>query len=172
MNSDELHVILGAGPLGQAVMRELVKRDKHVTMVNHSGKRPLGMDETVQIIAADLYDPQAVTQVTRTATVVYQCAQPAYTEWPQKFPPLMKSIITGMTGTGATLVMGDNLYMYGNVDGPIHEDLPHNAKGPKGLTRAHIADELSPGPSQRQPARDDWARLRLLRPGSVRILCR
>jgi nucleoside-diphosphate-sugar epimerase len=142
MNTDELHVIFGAGPLGQAVMRELVKRDKCVAMVNRSGKRPAGVNQTVQIIAADLYDPQAVAQVTHTAAVVYQCAQPEYTEWPQKFPPLMKSIISGMTGSGTTLVMGDNLYMYGDVDGLIHEGLPHKAKGPKGLTRARIADEL------------------------------
>ena len=25
---------------------------------------------------------------------------------------------------GAKLVIGENLYMYGDVDGPIHEDLP------------------------------------------------
>jgi nucleoside-diphosphate-sugar epimerase len=142
MNKDEMHVIFGTGPLGQAVMHELVRRGKCTQMVNRSGKRPAGVPQTVQVTAADAYDPKAVEQVTRGAAVVYQCAQPEYTEWPEKFPPLLKSIIAGVSGSEAKLVMGDNLYMYGAVDGPIHEGLPYNAKGPKGLVRARIADEL------------------------------
>lgn len=142
MNSQERHVIFGSGPLGQAVMRELVRQGKCVVMVNRSGKRPAGAPESVESAAADLYNPNAVTQAARGASVVYQCAQPEYTQWPQKFPPLMQSIIAGLTGSPATLVMGDNLYMYGYVDGPIREDAPHNAKGPKGITRAKIAADL------------------------------
>ncbi|MFC9975697.1 hypothetical protein ACFVH6_32890 [Spirillospora sp. NPDC127200] len=37
--------------------------------------------------------------------------------------------------------MADNLYVYGPVDGPMTEDLPYSAAGPKGRARAE-ADEL------------------------------
>jgi nucleoside-diphosphate-sugar epimerase len=142
MNTTELHVIFGTGPLGQSVARELVKRGKRTHMINRSGARPEGVNESVQVIRADIYHPDEVKRITRDAAVVYQCAQPAYTEWPQKFPPLIKSILAGMTGGDAKLVMGDNLYMYGPVDGPIHEGLPMTAQTRKGRVRAQIAEEL------------------------------
>lgn len=34
----ELHVIFGTGPLGSAVMTELLKKGRQVKMVNRSGK--------------------------------------------------------------------------------------------------------------------------------------
>lgn len=132
------HVVLGTGAIGRAVMTELVRRGESVRMVNRSGKMeeaPVGVD----VIAADLYNPANVKEVTRGATVVYQTAQPHYYEWPEKFPPLQKSILEGLTGSGAKLVIADNLYMYGDVDGrPITEDLPYNAHTRKGKVRAEL----------------------------------
>jgi nucleoside-diphosphate-sugar epimerase len=43
------------------------------------------------------------------------------------------------------LIFGDNLYCYGPLDGPVTEDLPYNAPGPNGRTRASIANELMDG---------------------------
>ncbi len=85
---------------------------------------------------SDLYDPAKVKEVTLGAKVVYQSAQPDYTEWAEKFPSLQKSIIDGLTGSGIKLVLVENLYMYGDVKGmPLTEDMPHNAHTRKGKTR-------------------------------------
>jgi nucleoside-diphosphate-sugar epimerase len=46
------------------------------------------------------------------------------------------------SSSGATFVMGDNLYMYGEVEGAIREGLPHNATTRKGRIRAQMADKL------------------------------
>jgi nucleoside-diphosphate-sugar epimerase len=79
------------------------------------------------------------------ADVVFQCAQPEYHEWPEKFPPIIHGIVSGLArlnaeGNGPRLVMGDNLYMYGPTgDQPIREDLPYAATGRKGKTRANLA---------------------------------
>jgi nucleoside-diphosphate-sugar epimerase len=54
----------------------------------------------------------------------------------------MKAIIEGAASAGAKLIFGDNLYAYGPVDSPLTEDLPHQARGPNGRTRARIADDL------------------------------
>ena len=56
--------------------------------------------------------------------MVYQSAQPNYNQWTEKFPPLQKSIIDGLTGSNAKLVLVENLYMYGDTNGkPLTEDL-------------------------------------------------
>jgi len=140
MTKNELHVILGTGAIGRAVAEELLNSGKSVRMVNRSGK----MDEApagVEVVASDLYDPAKVKEVTRGAKVVYQSAQPNYSEWPTKFPPLQKSIIDGLTGSDAKLVLVENLYMYGVEDGtPMTEDMPHKAHTRKGKTRSEMSN--------------------------------
>jgi nucleoside-diphosphate-sugar epimerase len=138
--NNELHVILGTGPLGQSIMRELLKRGKTVKMVNRSGKRPADVPATVEVVASDVYDADKVRAATTGAVVVYQCAQPAYTEWVEKFPPLMKSVLEGLTDSGAKLIIGENLYMYGDTDGqPLHEGLPYDQHTRKGKVRGEVA---------------------------------
>lgn len=109
-------------------------------MVNRSGK----MDEIparVEVVAADLYDPAKVREVTRGAKVVYQASQPEYNEWVTKFPALQKSIIDGLAGNNAKLVIVENLYMYGESNGkPMTEDFPHNAHTRKGKVRSEISN--------------------------------
>jgi len=134
------HVVLGTGAIGRAIMEELVKRGESVRMVNRSGK----MDEVpgeVEVVASDLNDQAKIKEVTRGAKVVYQAAQPHYYEWPEKFPPLQKSITDGLTGSDVKLVIVENLYMYGDTDGkPITEDMPYNAHTRKGKARVALSE--------------------------------
>lgn len=133
------HVVLGTGAIGRAVAEELIKRGELVRMVNRSGK----MEEApagVEVVASDLYDPARVREVTRGAKVVYQSAQPEYFKWPEKFPALQKSIIDGLTASGAKLVLVENVYMYGDTDGkPMTEDTPYHAHTRKGRVRGEIS---------------------------------
>jgi nucleoside-diphosphate-sugar epimerase len=133
------YVVLGTGAIGRAVAEELVKRGERVRMVNRSGT----MDETpagVEVVAADLYDPEKVREVTRGAKVVFQSTQPPYQEWTMKFPALQQSILDGLTGSQAKLVLVENMYMYGDTDGkPMTEDLPYNAHTRKGGVRGEIS---------------------------------
>lgn len=134
-----LHVVLGTGAIGRAVAEELIERGKTVRIVNRSGKlveAPAG----VEIVAADLYDSDKVREMTRGAQVAYQTAQPNYNQWPEKFPPLQKSIIDGLTGSGTKLVIAENVYMYGATNGiPMTEDMPHHAHTRKGRTRSEMS---------------------------------
>ena len=133
------HVVLGTGAIGRAVAEELVQRGESVRMVNRSGT----MDEVpagVEVVASDLYDPANVREVTRGAKVVYQASQPPYNEWPEKFPLLQKSILEGLTGSDAKLVLIENVYMYGDTHGkPMTEDKPHQAHTRKGRVRGEIS---------------------------------
>ncbi len=137
---DELHVVFGSGPLGLAVVRALAARGRQVRVVNRSGRAAVAPG--VEVRPADAYSPAAVSEVTRGATAVYQCAQPPYNQWPEKFPALQASIVDGVAAGGAKLIVAENLYMYGPVDGPMREDLPYAATTRKGRTRAQMAESL------------------------------
>lgn len=136
----DLHVVLGTGPLGLAVARHLEARGDRVRAVNGSGRADV--PETVEVMAANVSEAEGTKRACDGAGVIYHCANPPYTKWPELHPPLMAAIIEGAATAGAKLVFGDNLYAYGPVDGPVTEDLPQRARGPNGRVRAEIADEL------------------------------
>src|SRR6185436_18050501 len=134
------HVVLGTGAIGRAVAEELIGRGESVRMVNRSGtmeEAPAG----VEVVASNLYEPTKVREVTRGAEVVYQASQPHYYEWPEKFPALQKSIIEGLTGSNAKLVLIENVYLYGDPDGqPMMENMPYSAHTRKGRVRGEISN--------------------------------
>jgi nucleoside-diphosphate-sugar epimerase len=140
--SPELHVVFGTGPLGKWTARELARLGKRVRMINRSGQAsrlPAG----VEVVAGDAYDVARNIELTRGAVTVYQCAQPHYYEWAEKFPPLQKAILEAASSNGARLVVGDNLYMYGDPHGqPIREDSPQRPQTKKGRVRAQLAAEI------------------------------
>jgi nucleoside-diphosphate-sugar epimerase len=133
------HVVFGTGAIGRVVAEKLVKRGESVRMVNRSGnmrEAPAG----VEVVASDLYDPAKVRELTRGAKVVYQASQPQYHEWVTKFPLLQKSILDGLTGSDAKLVLVENVYMYGEMnDRAFAEDTPYRAHTRKGRVRGEIS---------------------------------
>ena len=139
MSDGSIHVVFGAtGAIGRAVVAELVRRGETVRAVSRGGRAPAG----AQAVAADAADPVQAVGAAAGAGVVYHCAQPPYTKWPQLFPALTRSILRAAESSGAKLVFSDNLYAYGPVDGPLREDLPAIARGRKGRTRVAMAAEV------------------------------
>uniref|UniRef100_UPI000670F29F NAD-dependent epimerase/dehydratase family protein n=1 Tax=Kitasatospora sp. MY 5-36 TaxID=1678027 RepID=UPI000670F29F len=57
-------------------------------------------------------------------------------QWARLWPALSASLCAAAEESGAVLVMLGNLYGYGPVAGPLTEDLPLAATGPKGRVRA------------------------------------
>ncbi|MBI5080637.1 MAG: NAD(P)H-binding protein [Chloroflexi bacterium] len=138
--SNELHIVFGAGPLGRSVVNELAKQGKRTRVITRSGKMP-DAPAKVEVISGDAYDSNNVRELTKEASVVYQCAQPGYTQWVENFPPLQKAIIEGVAANRAKLIIGENLYMYGDTDGaPLIETLPYAAHTRKGKVRAQMAE--------------------------------
>lgn len=143
MNTNtELHVIFGAGPIGLAVVNELVKRGKQVRVITRSGRAnvPAG----VEVCAGDASDPDSARRLSQGAAVIYNCVNaPDYHKWPEQFPPLQAGIIAGAAANGAKLVVMDNLYMYGPHDGkPMTEDMPMRGRGSRGGTRVQMTRDL------------------------------
>jgi nucleoside-diphosphate-sugar epimerase len=135
----ELHVVFGTGPLGKWTARELTHLGKQVRMINRSGKAD-HLPESVEVIPSDAYNVKKNIEVTGGATAIYQCAQPHYYEWTQKFVPLQKAILETAVANKAKLIIGDNLYMYGSPHGQLlREDSPIRPHSKKGQVRADMA---------------------------------
>jgi nucleoside-diphosphate-sugar epimerase len=134
-----VHVVFGAtGAVGTAVVAQLVRRSETVRAVSRRGQAPQGAEG----VAADAADPAQAAAAAAGATVIYHCASPPYTRWPELFPALTRSILGAAESSGAKLVFADNLYAYGPAGGPLREDLPAAARGRKGRTRVAMAAEI------------------------------
>ena len=115
------HVVFGAtGAIGGAVVGELARAGRRVRAVSRGGQAPDGATG----MAADASDRAQAARAAAGASVIYHCASPPYTQWPELFPILTGSILGAAESSGAKLVFADNLYAYGPVDGPLREDLP------------------------------------------------
>jgi nucleoside-diphosphate-sugar epimerase len=136
----ELHVVFGTGALGKWTTRELVNMGKQVRVISHSGRADSRLPQGVEIVQGDAYDTQHNLEVTKGATAVYQCAQPLYHEWAEKFPSMQKAILDAVAANGAKFIVGDNLYMYGDTNGqPIREDMPYQPHTKKGKVRGEMS---------------------------------
>jgi nucleoside-diphosphate-sugar epimerase len=135
------HVVLGAaGGTGSAVVRDLAARGLRVRAVTRGGTADV--PDGVEQVAADVGTTEGARRACEGATVVYHCAQPGYTKWPELFPPLTQAVLDGAAAAGAKLVFPDNLYVYGPPDGPMTEQTPQRARGKKGRTRVAMADAI------------------------------
>jgi nucleoside-diphosphate-sugar epimerase len=138
--SSNLHVVAGLGAIGRAVINELVGRGLPVRAI---ARHPVaGLPPEVDLVLADVTDPDAARRAMIGATVVYHAASAPYHRWPELLPPLMRGVLDGAGPAGARIVYADNLYAYGPVDGPLTEDLPSRATGPNGRIRTTLADQL------------------------------
>ncbi len=80
----DLSVVLGAGPVGRALVDTLVADGRSVRVVTRSGDAavPSGVD----MVGADLSDPSAAARACEGAGVVYGCVGKDYRGWPEFCP--------------------------------------------------------------------------------------
>jgi nucleoside-diphosphate-sugar epimerase len=141
MGEDRLHVVFGTGQVGSALAAHLAGLGMAVRAVSRHG--PAAPAGGIDWRAADVTDPEAAADAAKGASVVYQCVNAPYTQWPALFPPLQRGVLAAAERTGALLVVLENLYGYGPTGGrPMTEDLPLAATTVKGATRAAMTAEL------------------------------
>jgi nucleoside-diphosphate-sugar epimerase len=128
-----LQVVIGNGPAGAATARLLAQQGHTVRVITRTGGSP---EPGIEHIALDAADARRLTDAVRGADALHHCAAPPYHRWAAQWPPLVSSVCAAAEETGAVLVLLGNLYGYGPVDGPLTEDLPLAATGPKGRVRA------------------------------------
>ncbi|MBT2470058.1 NAD-dependent epimerase/dehydratase family protein [Streptomyces sp. ISL-66] len=128
-----LYVVVGFGPAGAATARLLAEQGHSVRVVTKSGRSP---QPGIEHVALDATDSGRLIEASRGAAAVYHCAAPPYHRWAGQWPALISSVVATAEATGAVLVMLGNLYGYGPADGPLTEEQPLAATGPKGRVRA------------------------------------
>ena len=137
---NRLHVVFGTGQVGNALAAHLAGMGMAVRAVSrHRPPALAGVDWR----AADAAEPEAAADAAKGASVIYQCLNAPYNQWPERFPPLQRGVLAAAERTGALLVSLENLYGYGTTLGrPMTEDLPLAATGVKGRARAEMTTEL------------------------------
>ncbi|MFH8789310.1 NAD-dependent epimerase/dehydratase family protein [Streptomyces roseoverticillatus] len=133
-----LCVVVGFGAAGAATARMLAEKGYLVRVVTRSGRSP---EPGIEHVALDATDSRQLIEASQGAAAIYGCAAPPYHRWAAEWPPLASSLCAAAEATGAVLVMLGNLYGYGPVDGPLTEDLPLVATGPKGRVRAAVWEQ-------------------------------
>ena len=128
------HVVVGSGPIGTTIARVLTDQGESVRMVTRSGGGPA--HPLIERVAADAADTRRLTELTRGAEVLYNCANPRYTEWEKLWFPMNDSMIAAAQAAGAVYTITGNLYGYGPQPGGLMtEDSPLAAVGRKGKVR-------------------------------------
>ena len=143
----ELHVVVGAGPIGSGIARILAAEGRHVIIVTRSGSGPEGV--VAERVAADASDSGTIARLAEGAAALYNCVNPPYHRWPELWPPIAGSLLGAAERGGAVLVTIANLYAYGPASDsqgtvgydtarPMTEDTPLAATGSKGKVRAQM----------------------------------
>lgn len=134
--SQELHIVLGTGPAGTSLARELLRRGHVVRTVDRTGDVVV---EGAQATRADLTDAAAATEAVDGASVVYHCANVAYELQVEVMPRVQAAVLGAVEAVGARLVVTDTLYPYGPTGGEVMtEQTPWRATAVKGRMRADL----------------------------------
>jgi nucleoside-diphosphate-sugar epimerase len=134
-----LHVVLGAGQIGNLVADQLLARGHRVRQVRRGA--PGAARPGLEWRSGDLKDPAFTAGVLAGAAAAYQCVNVAYDQWATLLPPLLRGINEGAARAKVKLVVLDNLYLYGRPEGVITEESPVAPRSRKGELRARLAAE-------------------------------
>ena len=139
----DLHVVVGAGPVGRATAVQLASEGHEVLLVSRSGGGP--EIAGVRRVAADAAAADRLAELASGAVALYNCINPpSYMVWPTFWPPVAAAFLAAAERTGATLVTASCLYAYGPVDEPMVEGIPDAATTTKARIRALMwADALA-----------------------------
>ncbi len=135
MNFD---LVIGAGPLGLSVVKQLQARGRAVKLATRSGTC---VDPALECLRLNLLQP-ALTDELQGVRTLFVCSAPAYTRWPQELLPMIEGALTLAQRHAAAIVLADNLYAYGPSDTPLTETTPYRATGAKGQARRAAAERL------------------------------
>ena len=137
-----MHTILGSnGVIGRSLSKALSAKGERLRQVSRS---PRKVNETDEVFAADLLDPEATARAIAGSDVAYLVAGLKYDTrvWQEQWPRIMRNVIDGCKRHGSALVFFDNVYAYGRVDGAMTEETAFNPCSRKGEVRAEIATAL------------------------------
>jgi nucleoside-diphosphate-sugar epimerase len=139
-----LHVVFGAGQVGQPLAHQLMGRGLRVRVARRSASAPVPAG--CEVAVGDATDPAFCRDAAGGAAVVYNCMNPPYVTatWAEQIPRYTENLIAAAGGTGARLVVLDNLYALAPPRGrSLDEDSPIGPVSRKGAIRAQAAQRVA-----------------------------
>lgn len=135
-----LHTIIGGnGTIGKEVAIQLHKMNIPVRIASRS---PRKVNPNDQLFTLNVFNEDSVLEGIKGSAVVYLILGLPYKDkiWLNSFPKAVRSVINACKKEGSKLVYFDNVYMYGQVNGWMYEDLPEKPASVKGTARMIAAD--------------------------------
>ena len=114
-----MHTIVGAGAVGSGTAIRLAEAGHDVRIVTRSGSGPA--HPNIELVAADASDSTRLTELTRGAHALYNCANLPYDKWTTGWPPLAEAFLAAAEATGARLVTMSNLYGFARDTSPMRD---------------------------------------------------
>jgi nucleoside-diphosphate-sugar epimerase len=137
-----MQTILGAnGTIATYIAKTLPEFTNEIRLVS---RQPKKVNETDELVAANLLDATAIQDAVKGSKVVYLAAGLPYRIgiWQEQWPKIMNNVMEACKKSSSKLVFYDNVYSYGKVDGWMTEETPYHPCSKKGEVRAQIATQL------------------------------
>jgi nucleoside-diphosphate-sugar epimerase len=135
-----MQTVLGSGgQIAEELARELHRNfTQDIRLVS---RHPRKVNDTDQLVSADLMDPEATDRAVQGSEIVYLTVGLPMDSalWEAKFPTMMANTIAACRKHGSKLVFFDNTYMYPRTSTPQTGFAP---LGRKATVRARIATML------------------------------
>ncbi|ASB87060.1 SDR family NAD(P)-dependent oxidoreductase [Bacillus sonorensis] len=135
----EKAIVLGAtGGTGQAIVSELLSRNKQVIAFGRSEKKLKQLMKEHHSTAlltyklGDVFDYKTIVEAAKDADVIFQCANVQYHEMAEKLLLLGESVMKAANILGKKIVIVDGIYVYGRQvakGDENHPKQPHTKKG-------------------------------------------
>lgn len=136
-----MQTILGAnGQIAVELARELQRNyTQNLRLVS---RKPRKVNDTDELVSADLMNPAQTLEAVRGSEVVYFTAGlPPDTElWERQFPAMLRNALDATRAAGAKFVYFDNTYMYPQTAQRQTEETAFAPVGRKGRVRALMAE--------------------------------
>jgi nucleoside-diphosphate-sugar epimerase len=145
-----MQTILGAGGIiGYELAKNLTSYTKAIRLVS---RHPQKVNDTDQLLAADLTDPEAVLKAVEGSEITYLTAGLPYDAkvWKKQWPKIIQNVLSACQAHDSKLVFFDNVYMYDPAHIPhMTEETPMKPSSKKGKVRMQlvnmIMDEVQKG---------------------------
>ena len=138
-----MQTILGAGgSAGTELAKHLINYTKEIRIVSRNPKK---VNESDQLMKADLSDPTMLDEAVKDSDVVYITIAFDYKTsiWKEQWPKFMRNLIYSCKKHNTKIVFLDNMYMYDkDYISNMTEETPINASEGKRKVRAEIFQML------------------------------
>ena len=131
-------LVLGYGAVGKATVAQLLAEGHEVKVAQR--KRPVDLPMGVDFTEVDVLDAAQVNAALKNVTQVVVALGFEYNSkhWKTVWPRAMRNLLDACALHGTRMLFIDNLYMYGEQNQPLREDMPLTTTGIKPAVRAEI----------------------------------